>query len=202
MFDSDIFNQGDTDLAYKDMITLMLLGFVVLFFILIYHIGESNNDENEIETPGNLSIELIWPSDSDIDLDLWLLDPAGTRIGYMNKESRNYNLVRDDLGEPADPFPSNYENIFGRGLREGEYIINVHFYRTRESGVRSVEATVRFTIRSEEGRIIEEHTRTDTIEFTKEVTFFRFKLDSDGKIVPNSMHRLPKSIRFKGNSNE
>lgn len=133
-FLSDSGDFGATDVVFRDMISLLLLGFILMFFILIIFVNpnKNNKDESPIKSPGSLSVLITWDSNVDIDLDLWGKSPEDHPIGYPNRENKTCNLVRDDLGLTNDLFPENFENIFCRNLIPGEYIFNIHFYSIKQ----------------------------------------------------------------------
>lgn len=191
--------EDDTNTVYKDMITLVLLGIVTMFIIVLFHInpvGEKNN--SEIKQPGNISVELLWPSESKMDIDLWVKAPGETQIGYSNKDGPTFNLVRDDVGVTNDPVQINYENAFSRGAPAGEYIVNVHLYN---ANVEPLPITVRVTVRI---RRPDDPDGNETVlvkdvslsYHKEEVTVFRFTLDDKAHIVPGSINDIP--IRLFG----
>jgi hypothetical protein len=72
-----------------------------------------------------------WPDAADTDVDLWVQGPGDVPVGYSNKGGRLFNLLRDDLGLQSDAAKINYESSFSRGIVEGEYVINVHLYKSK-----------------------------------------------------------------------
>ncbi len=132
--EDDDFNAPDV--VFRDMISLLLLGFVLMFFILIVFINTGKKDKedvSDIKAPGSIAVFLVWDEKTDADLDLWGKSPEDFPIGFRNRENSSCNLLRDDLGRTNDLFVENFENIYCRNLIPGEYIFNVHFYGLKDS---------------------------------------------------------------------
>ena len=51
----------------------------------------------------------------DADVDLWVQAPGDISVGYSNKGSAVFNLLRDDLGKRVDVTGLNYETSYSRG---------------------------------------------------------------------------------------
>lgn len=113
-------------IAYIDLLTLALLGFVVFAVLLSQLKAEQTRTDDA--PPGQLSVEIRWPDDLDTDVDLWLRTPGDRPVGYSRKNGTGADLLRDDLGRANDSLGLNYENIFTRGLPDGEYVVNLHLY--------------------------------------------------------------------------
>lgn len=201
----DVFGNNyddDVNTVFKDAIMLILMGILVILIILLLYInpkGEQN--ENTIDQPGRISIELHWPAELDVDVDLWVKhEKEENSVGYSNKDSDTFNLVRDDIGILGDSAPINYENIFARSLVPGEYIINVHLYNLRKA---SLPFDVQVYVRIEMGDV-KKITNTISRTFKEEIeintvgqesTAIRFVIDDNGMLVPNSVNKEFTSIR-------
>jgi hypothetical protein len=78
---------------------------------------------------GKLQVSLSW--DKDVDLDLYLVDPAGETIFYGNTESENGGELDVDSNAGCSIDGINNENItYGDDsvLLTGEYIVRVNLY--------------------------------------------------------------------------
>jgi hypothetical protein len=197
LFDQFNYGEGDTGTTFRDMMTLMLLSIILLFVIILPHINPpAEKDEEEITAPGNMVVELYWPDELDVDLDLWVRAPGDIPVGYSNKGGRYFNLVRDDLGHRNDNSGRNYEIAFSRGLPVGEYIINVHVYRIFQRVELPFEFRVVVKIINEDRRVTAEVVRDVTVTKSgEEHTVMRFEVDNNGYIVPNSMNNVRVSLR-------
>ena len=194
-FDEDA--GDDSDIVFRDLIMLTLSGFVTVAVLLLPHIGESRARAatETAQPPGNVMIEARWPDGVDSDVDLWVQAPGDIPVGYSNKGGAVFNLLRDDLGAPADATGINYEVSYARGLPPGEYTANLHLYRN------VVGAPVPVTVVASVKTSVQESARqilSAKVELTREgqeVTVFRFRLDAAGALVPGSVTSLQKPLR-------
>ena len=142
-------------------------------------------------------VEVQWPDDLDADVDLWLQAPGDSPVGYSNKSGRVFNLLRDDLGKAQDMTNVNYEIAYSRGLPPGEYVVNVHMYRG--VGVAfPIPVKINVRVNRDAGKTTTIPLHTTEVALRKpnqEVTAVRFRLESDGELVPGSLNSLPKGLR-------
>ena len=133
----------DSDIVFRDLILLMLTGFVTVAVLMLAHVNPKAQAAvtKDSEPPGNVMVEANWPPDQDADVDLWVQAPGDVPVGYSNKGGAVFNLLRDDLGQQLDLSGLNYESSYARGIVPGEYTVNVHLYRNR-AGVALVPVTV------------------------------------------------------------
>lgn len=117
------------NLLFRDMLLNILLIFVATTLILLPWISE--NQKSEEVAPGTMSVEIVWDPASANDIDLWGKAPGDVSVGFRNTGGRVFNLLRDDLGQDNDPLRINYENMYSRGLPDGTYVINLHYYNGR-----------------------------------------------------------------------
>ena len=127
-------NNDDTGIVFRDTVFLMMIVFVVLFLIAVFHINpDAKKHEEETVPPGNIIVNIFWEDGKNIDVDLWMKGPGDKlAVGYSNRAGRTFNLLRDDLGMVNDDTDMNFENGYTRGLPDGNYIINVHMYANKE----------------------------------------------------------------------
>ena len=88
----------------------------------------------------------------------------------------------------------NYEISYSRGIPAGEYIVNVHQYGPLPIGT-IVTATVVVSVRTqlEAARQILT-TNIELVRQGQEVTAFRFRLDQEGNLVPDSVNKLSRRM--------
>ncbi len=186
----------DDGTVFRDVIMLVLFGFVTIVVLLLPHLNPPVEPAEDIQTPGNIMVEVRWPDDVDADVDLWVEAPGDVPVGYSNKDGQYFNLLRDDLGQRNDPAGLNYEVAFSRGVPEGEYTVNLHLYRKR-GDIGPVEVVVVVSIRDDEtDKTIHLLDRTVTLSnLGEELTVVRFSLDEDGEMVEGSMHNLQRNLR-------
>ena len=182
--------------VFRDVILLTLIGFVAMIVILLPHVVPAKKQTEDQKAPGNVIVEMHWPSDMPVDVDLWVQAPNEFPVGFWNMGGPTFNLLRDDLGGQADVTEINYEVSYSRGVPEGEYTVNVHLYRDM-SGQLPLPVTVSVSVKSAPSmaakRILTTKLKLD--HQGQELTAFRFALDADGRLVAGSVHDLPKPLR-------
>lgn len=175
----------------KDLTSNGLAVFAMLFLLLLAIInpeGEKLSDDEP--PPGIVMIELRWPDHISADLDLWAKPPGERPVGYSNKSSRTLNLLRDDLGTVGDPMELNYEHMYGREAKVGEWCINVHLFR----GLAPIPISVRMSIKRGVSQPTVVFFLKDTLSQEKhELTIYCFHLDELG--VARNMSRLSVPLR-------
>lgn len=189
----------DSDIVFRDLILLMLTGFVIVAVLMLGHINPKAAAAlaaKEIAPPGNVLVEINWPPDLDADVDLWVQAPGDVPVGYSNKGGAVFNLLRDDLGQQLDLSGLNYESAYSRGIVPGEYTVNLHLYRDR-SAITPIPVTVLVStkpdVQSPARQIL--MSRVDLTREGEEKTVFRFKLTQAGAVVPNSVNSLQRPLR-------
>jgi hypothetical protein len=180
--------------VFRDVILLALIGFVAMVILLLPHIKPTEIETQDHKAPGNVIVELHWPSTMPYDVDLWVKAPRQAPVGFWNMGGETFNLLRDDLGSEADATDENYEISYSRGIPAGEYIVNVHQYGPIPAGT-IVKVSVVVSVRT---RLEAAHQILNTeIELSRqgqEVTAFRFRLDDDGGLVPDSVNTLSRRL--------
>lgn len=128
-------------IAFVDLLFNILLGIFILFYLSQLLINEPSSQK--IDSTAQVAITLDWPDGTPSDIDLWIMDPLGTVVGYQNEDGALMHLERDDLGNSNDTIyigdqkivvRANHEIITLRGLISGEYKINVHYYKDHTDG--------------------------------------------------------------------
>ncbi len=188
----------ETLTVWLDTALLMLGGFIlmtVLMMSVVNPLAQSAETEGE-QAPGNVIIEAQWRDGLDADVDLWVAAPGDRPVGYSNKAGVVFNLLRDDLGKAQDVTDYNYEVAYSRGMPSGEYVVNVHMYRG--IGVTyPIEVKLVASVKSDPQDTAQQLVST-TVRLRHEndqVTAFRFRLDSEGHLVTDSINSLYKELR-------
>ena len=188
----------DSDIVFRDLILLMLTGFVTVAVLMLAHVNPKAQAavSKDSEPPGNVMVEASWPPDQDADVDLWVQAPGDIPVGYSNKGGAVFNLLRDDLGQQLDLSGLNYESSYARGIVPGEYTVNVHLYRNR-AGVAMVPVTVVVSTKARSADPSRQvlMTRLELDHEGQERTVFRFKLDENGQVVAGSVNSLQRPLR-------
>ncbi len=184
--------------VFRDVLMLALAGFMAIVVLLLPHLNPPGEEATASAIPpGNVLIEARWPDNLRTDVDLWVEAPGDVPVGYSNKGGAVFNLLRDDLGMRADATPLNYEVSYSRGIVAGEYTVNLHLYRNEEDKRRAVPATVMVSVKDNEDRGAKQILMSEVSlqREGQEMTVFRFELDANGRLVPGSVHGLPKPLR-------
>lgn len=190
-------SEDDDGTVFRDLISLALLGFVAIAVLMLPHLHPPTEGQSIAKPAGNMVVEARWPDGQDVDVDLWVLAPGDKPVGYTSKHGTVFDLLRDDLGTEADSTGLNYEFAFCRGLPDGEYVVNVHWYSDKHAAGAVVVVRVVVTITPAlQGRTPIQVTSKDiTLRHVGEqITVVRFTLDG-GEIAPGSVHDLPKKLR-------
>jgi hypothetical protein len=195
----DLGEDADTGTVFRDVITLALAGFVAAVILLLPHLSPPGaRTADGLDPPGNVIVELRWPDELDTDVDLWVEGPGDVPVGYSNKGGKLFNLLRDDLGRRADATELNYEVSYSRGIKAGEYVVNVHLYRNTSRRY-PVPVTVVASVKRGAAESARQVLASKLVlgREGQELTAFRFRLDDAGQLVAGSVHSLFKELRAR-----
>ncbi len=194
MIPFDEFGDDNADTVFRDVIMLILIGFVAMVIMLLPHIKKDEDETEDHRAPGNVIVEMHWPSEMHVDVDLWVRPPRSTPVGFWNQGNDIFNLLRDDLGMEGDATNENYEISYSRGIRPGEYIVNVHMYGVVPTGL-VVPVTVVVSVRQKYDttrQILK--TVIELRERNQEETAYRFRLTAEGELVEGSVSTLRRPL--------
>ena len=207
-------NKYKSTIGFTDMLFNILVGFAFLFIIAFLLIKPEAKKEN-FERKAEFVVVLEWDHDQPDDIDLYVQDPTGTKVHFRLPITNFMYLDKDDLGYANDIVKNidgtitkvniNREVVTIRGIIPGEYIINAHYYSSRNwTGQDTFRNTA--DIVSKTGKLTKKHL-TVKIELHKvnpykiwwigektfthkgqEETFVRFTIDQDGKQVGDFTH--------------
>ncbi|MFB3045219.1 MAG: hypothetical protein ACE10A_02755 [Acidiferrobacterales bacterium] len=196
MREIDFFDDESGATVFRDVILLALAGFVMLVLLLLPHLNPRATPQDPTPRPGNVMVELRWPDELNVDVDLWVQAPGDVPVGYSNQGGAIFNLLRDDLGHINDATDLNYEFSYSRGVPAGEYTVNLHLYRNL-ANVYPVPAVVAVSVKNSPNLPAQQilSTKLNLSHEDEEVTAFRFKLDEEGRLLSGSVHNLPRPLR-------
>ena len=210
--------------VWIDVLLNVLCGFAGILF-LIYLLIHDPVETKQIDSVAEVIITADWPNGIGNDIDLWILMPHDQAVGYNRKQDREVSLERDDLGHRESttvdgklvPKHVNHETLFMRGLREGQYVVNVHYYNdnglnqctegppqcdpaTKSSSPR---LPIQVPVRVQIIRLVPTYQLVHSVELLleregMELTAFRFFVDENGAISRVSDDPLPFVTRMKG----
>lgn len=170
----------------------LLLGMLMMVLLMVNPKAEEAIPNPP--TPGNVVVTATWPAGDD-DIDLWVKGPTDeVGVGYSNKNSSLFDLLRDDLGTEANgDLGINYENAFSKGMPDGEYIVNVHAFGVT-TGL-PLMVTVEVTIRNPNGVLLPLAVKKVQLKKAgQELTVIRFKV-KDGRVDFGSVHSVQLDLR-------
>lgn len=194
----DMFEDDDGGTVFRDVIMLALLGFIAIVLLLLPHLNPPAKAQESVSAPGNVIVEIHWPEQLDADVDLWVEAPGDRPVGYSNKGGRIFNLLRDDLGHRSDVSKINYEVSYSRGVPAGSYTVNVHLYQNLGM-IYPVPVTVIASVKKSPNEAAKQILTSEvTLRWDgEEITVFRFDLDEKGRLVPGSLHSMPRPLRSR-----
>jgi len=197
-----------SSLGFIDLLFNILLGFAFLF-IIAFLLIKPEAKKKDFDRRAEFVIILEWDHEAPDDLDLYVQDPTNDKVSFRLPIANYMHLDKDDLGARNDTIINadgttstvkiNREVVTIRGIIAGEYIINAHYYSTRVysgSQLEPDERTVDYRNKPQRDLTvkIELHKVTPYSvlwagekKFThrgQEETFLRFRLDTDGNIIP------------------
>ncbi len=194
MWEFDDFHADSSGTVFRDVLMLALIGFVAMVIMLLPHISKTLDETDEHTPPGNVVVEMHWPDELPVDVDLWVQAPNDVPVGFWNQGSQYFNLLRDDLGMEGDASARNYEVSYSRGILAGDYTVNVHMYGKIPAGVIvPVRVVVSVKAKYDSLRQILQ-TSVELQRRNQEETAFRFRLTGDGELVPGSVTTLRRRL--------
>jgi len=195
-----------SSIGFIDLLFNILLGFAFLF-IVAFLLIKPEAKKKDFDRRAEFVIILEWDHDASDDLDLYVEDPMGDRVSFRVPRINFMHLDKDDLGKTNDTIVNadgsrstvmiNREVVTIRGIVPGEYIINGHYYSTRDYSGRPVEfGETKIAANKPKKNLtvkVELHKVTPyTILWTgqkqftqkgQEETFLRFRIDNKGNLI-------------------
>lgn len=172
---------------FTDLLFNALLGITFLFLVALMMVNPVAK-KGIIDPKAEFIISATWPEHLPDDIDLWVEDPQGQVVSYLQRDAGWMHLDRDDRGELNDTveidgveviYPINQEIVTLRGTIEGEYVINLYFYKA-ESG-NEIPVTVKVEKVNPEFKLV--YVNQIVMERQdSEITAVRFNIDSDRNV--------------------
>lgn len=182
---------------FTDLLFNALLTFTFLFFMVLLLLNPPAKT-GIIDPKAEFIITASWEDGSPNDVDTWVEGPGGKLVWYKHTQDGLMHLDRDDRGLTNDIQlvdgkeiinPLNQEVITIRGRPPGEFVVNLHYYRT-ENG-REVPVTVYVAEVNPKLRVL--HYTTTTLKREgEEKTAVRFSINQGGKV--EKINKLQKEI--------
>lgn len=182
---------------FSDLLFNTLLAFVLLFAVALVAMNPKAKT-GAIEAKAELIITVSWPDMNPNDIDTWVQDPGGNLLWFRAREAGLMHLDRDDRGLANDTMvingqqvtnPLNQEVVSIRGYAAGEFVVNAHYYESKNG--EPVDVTV---------SVVKVNPRAEIVFYGSvtlqrkgdEATAVRFTLDREGRV--SQVNTLAKTI--------
>ena len=183
--------------AFTDLLFNALLGFAFMFFIS-FALIQKPQDGGKIDSKAEFIISAEWEEYHPDDIDLIVEDPQGNIVYFQRQQAGLMHLDRDDRGTLADRIMidgvevenhANQEVVTIRGYMEGEYVVNLLYYKSNFIAPLKVKVKVEKI-----------NPRLEVVYFNDfflkkigdEITAVRFILDDKGNVL--DLNQLQKPI--------
>lgn len=187
---------------FTDLLFNALLTFTFLFLVTLLLLNPPANS-GIIDPKAEFMITVSWEDGDPNDIDTWVEGPEGKRVWYKRPQDGLMHLDRDDRGLANDMQmvdgkevvnPLNQEIVTIRGRPPGEFIVNLHYYRSENGN--EVPATVYLAEVNPKLKVL--HYATVTLKKEgEEKTAVRFSLSPTGQV--NNINTLQKPLVKAGN---
>lgn len=126
---------------FYDMLFNMLIAFVFCFIVALLAMNPTKSKAGDVPAKAEYILTLSWPDLDPNDIDTWVRNPAGEVVWFRNREAGLMYLDRDDRGESNSSIvvngkrvvsPFRQEVVTVRGIVPGEYVVNAHYYESKE----------------------------------------------------------------------
>ena len=172
---------------FTDLLFNALLTFTFLFLISLLLINPPAKS-GIINPKAEFLITISWEDGNENDIDTWVQGPEGSKVWFKQTQNGLMHLDRDDRGKTNDTQqvdgqeiinPLNQEVVTIRGRPPGEFIVNVHYYKSLD------RLTVPVTIYVAEVNPTLKVLHYATLDLKtegEEKTAVRFTLNNQGKV--------------------
>lgn len=189
-------------IAFSDVLVTVLSVIFMIYMLVAMLPHNEKPPEIKNSLQGDLCVEMSWPNDRDVDLDLWGRSPdsQGAKTvpnGYSNLHGPVLDMFRDVLGFSNNPAHLNIEIMCATVLYPGEWTFNVNYFEDHDftNKDHTIKVMMVVRIRKDHGRD-KLLNRTVTLDqLGQEETMFDFKIDPDGNIEDDSINFLFQPLR-------
>lgn len=183
---------------FYDMLFNMLIAFVFCFVIALLAFNPRARKSGDVPAKAEFMVTVSWPDGNPNDIDTWVLEPGGKTLWFRQRDAGLLHLDRDDRGAGNNSVivngreissPIRQEIVTLRGIVPGEYVVNAHYYESRDK--QPVDVSVAVVKVNPQAEIV--FTGTQQIPRKgDERTLVRFTLDESGRVLDLSTN--PKTI--------
>ena len=142
----------DTEVdPFYDMLFNMLIAFVFCFVVALLAFNPKARKSGDIPAKAEFMITVSWPDNNPNDIDTWVLEPSGKVLWFRQRDAGLLHLDRDDRGAKNATVlvngrefssPIRQEIVTLRGVLPGEYVVNAHYYDSKDQMPVDVSVTV------------------------------------------------------------
>ena len=191
---------------FYDMLFNMLIAFVFCFIVALLAMNPTKSKAGDVPAKAEYIITLSWPDLDPNDIDTWVRNPAGEVVWFRNREAGLMYLDRDDRGESNSSIvvngrrvvsPFRQEVVTIRGIVPGEYVVNAHYYESKEIDTSNPRAgqPVDVTL-----SVVKVNPRAEVVfngqhrlaKRGDEATLVRFSVNADGSV--GALNTLPAKL--------
>lgn len=189
-------NSFDID-PFTDLLFNVLLTFTFLFLIALLLLNPPAKS-GIIDPKAEFIVTVSWPDGDPNDIDVWATGPEGAKVWYKKTQDGLMHLDRDDRGLANDTQtvngreiinPLNQEVLTIRGRPPGEFIVNIHYFKSETK--KEIPVTVYLAEVNPVMKVLNYHT-TVLSEEGEEATAVRFTITPAGEVI--NINRLQKSL--------
>jgi len=142
----------DTEVdPFYDMLFNMLIAFVFCFVVALLAFNPKARKSGDIPAKAEFMITVAWPDNNPNDIDTWVQEPSGKVLWFRQRDAGLLHLDRDDRGAKSATVlvngrefssPIRQEIVTLRGVLPGEYVVNAHYYDSKDQMPVDVSVTV------------------------------------------------------------
>jgi hypothetical protein len=183
---------------FYDMLFNLLIAFVFCFIVALLAMNPKALKAGDVPAKAEYMMTLSWPDGNPNDIDAWAQGPNGDLVWFRAREAGLMHLDRDDRGLENDSLvvngrklinPINQEVVTIRGIAPGEYVVNAHYYDTKDST--PVEVTLTVVKVNPKAEIVF-HGQQTLARKGDEATLVRFSIAPNGDI--SDINTLAKTL--------
>jgi hypothetical protein len=180
----------DTEVdPFYDMLFNMLIAFVFCFVVALLAFNPKARKSGDIPAKAEFMVTVSWPDGNPNDIDTWVQEPSGKVLWFSQRDAGLLHLDRDDRGAKNATVlvngrefssPIRQEIVTLRGVLPGEYVVNAHYYDSKDQ--MPVDVTVTVVKVNPQAEIVFNGTQQIPAK-GDERTLVRFTLDDSGQVT-------------------
>lgn len=182
----------DEDDGFGIALSDVLIGFAA---VLLVHFAPVNKDSDQSTQPGSICVDLIWPNDRNVDVDLWAQAPDKLPVGYSSPHAPYLDLLKDVISFSNNPSHINYEITCGKSLVQGEWTFNAHYYGKHDDGPDNIPVEMNVYIKNGTEKNQTVKSAKTVLKPREQKTLIALSLDANGRFVEGSLNHRYVEVR-------